>query len=109
MKCFIVFFTLFTLLSCAPKGPKTYYSSFVGKTKSELILAKGNAKTIKVFDKSEAHIYKVREEYFGDNVTFSKNEILIPKRVTITEHIYYINEKGIVYKYQVWNKKHKLN
>ncbi len=109
MKLFVIILISITLLFCSPKGPKTYYSNFVGKTKAELVSSKGLAKTIKVFDKVEAHIYKVKEEYFGKNVTFTDNEVLIPKRVTITEHIYYINEKGIIYKYQVWKKKHKIN
>ncbi len=98
-----------TLPFCTPKGPKTYASSFVGKTKAELIAAKGAAKTIKVYDNAEAHIYKVKEEYFGKNATFTEGKIPIPKKVTVTEHIYYINDKAIVYKYQVWVKKHKLN
>lgn len=99
-----LFFTL-PLLFCSPKGPVTYKSSFVGKSKTTLIQAKGMAKTVKVFDNSEAYIYSEKEEFFGKKIQSDENVMTLPKKTTITEHIYYINEKGIVYKYQVWKKK----
>ncbi len=107
MKQFFAFFICLPLLFCSPKGPVTYKSSFVGQTKAYLIHAKGVAKTIKVFDNSEAYIYKEREEYYGKKTP--SDTTAKPKRAYITEHIYYINDKGIVYKYQVWKKKVKLN
>ena len=96
-----------TFLFCTPKGPQTFNSPYIGKTKSDLIAIKGPAKTIKVFDNAEAHIYKTKEEYFGKKVSLEKNEKLTPKKIFDIEHIYYINEKGYIYKYQVWKKKAK--
>ena len=108
MKSFVILLISFTLLCCSPKGPQTFDSPFIGKTKNELIAAKGVAKEIMIFDKSEAYVYKTREEYFGNIKPDQTNDsALVPKKITITEHIYYINEKGIVYKYQVWKKKAK--
>ena len=106
MKLILLILLSFTLLFCSPKGPVTYKSSFVGGTKAELVFAKGAAKTVQYFDQSEIHIYSFREDYFGKNVQF--DETTLPKRSTVTEHIYYINDKGLVYKYQVWKKKIKV-
>ncbi|NQX97462.1 MAG: hypothetical protein HRT73_06230 [Flavobacteriales bacterium] len=106
MKNILVFLICLTLVFCTPKGPKTYKSSFVGQTKTNLIQAKGIAKEIKVFGNTEAYIYKAKEEYYGKS-TLSKEKDISPKKSFIIEHIYYINEKGIVYKYQVWKKKLK--
>lgn len=105
MKYFFTILFSLSLFFCTPKGPQTYSSPFVGKTKNDLILSKGIAKEIKIFDNTEAYIYKVREEYFGKKTTTSKDTKLIPKKVVEIEHIYYINEKGIIYKYQVWKKR----
>lgn len=105
MKQFVILSISFTLLFCTPKGPQTYNSPFVGKTKGELIAAKGIAKEIKIFDKSEAYIYKTREEYFGKIAKSNKEKELTPKKVYEIEYIFYINEKGIIYKYQVWKKR----
>lgn len=108
MKILVVLSISFMLLFCTPKGPQTYKSSYVGKTKNELIAAKGIAKTIKIFDKTEAYIYKTREEYFGKKITLDQQDsLLVPKKVFEIEHIYYINEQGIIYKYQVWKKRVK--
>ena len=96
-----------SLLFCSPKGPVTYKSSFVGQSKAVLISAKGKAKTVKVFDTSEAYIYTEREEYFGKKIQSDDNVMEKKKKIYVTEHIYYINDKGIVYKYQVWKKKTK--
>jgi hypothetical protein len=104
----ILVFTL-PLLFCSPKGPVTYKSSFVGQSKSYLISSKGPATTVKVFDNSEAHIYIEKEEYYGKETYSDDNVMMIPKKINITEHIYYINEKDIVYKYQVWKKRVKPN
>ena len=109
MKIIILIFISATLLFCSPKGPVTYKSSFVGQSKAYLVSSKGIAKTVKVFDNSEAYIYKEREEYYGKKIQSDENVMMIPKRTSVSEHIYYINEKGIVYKYQVWKKKIKLN
>lgn len=106
MKILAILLISFTLLFCTPKGPQTFSSPFVGKTKSELISSKGQAKTIKIFDKSEAYIYKTREEYFGKKIVLQNaDSSLVPKKVFDIEHIYYINEQGIIYKYQVWKKR----
>lgn len=105
MKYFFVTLFSLSLFFCTPKSPQTYSSHFVGKTKSDLILSKGIAKEIKIFDNTEAYIYKVREEYFGKKTTTTKDTKLTPKKVVEIEHIYYINEKGVIYKYQVWKKR----
>jgi len=107
MKLAASFLIMLSLLFCSPKGPVTYKSSFVGQSKAVLISAKGKAKTVKLFDTSEAHIYTEKEEYFGKKIQSDENVMVIPKKTFITEHIYYINDKGIVYKYQVWKKKTK--
>jgi hypothetical protein len=105
MKKFVAYFIPFFLLFCSPKGPQTFSSPFVGKTKNDLISIKGEAKEIKFFDKSEAYIYKTREEYFGKTKRLNNKDSLVPKKIFITEYIYYINEKGYIYKYQVWKKR----
>jgi hypothetical protein len=107
MKIIVLITLSFTLLFCSPKGPVTYKSSFVGGTKADLVLAKGTATTVKTFDQTETYIYSHREDYYGKNFDFAKNVGALPKYTIRTEHIYYINEKGIVYKYQVWKKKTK--
>ena len=66
-----------TFLFCTPKGPQTFNSPYIGKTKSDLIAIKGPAKTIKVFDNAEAHIYKTKEEYFGKKVSLEKMVVII--------------------------------
>ena len=66
------------------------------------------AKEIKVFDTVEAYIYKTKEAYFGKRTTSkTPDSLLIPKKIVEIEHIYYINKKGIIFKYQVWKKKIK--
>jgi len=106
MKILGILIISFSLIFCTPKGPQTYISPYVGKTKSELIATKGIAKTIKIFDKTEAYIYKTREEYFGKKITLNdQDSSVLPKKVFDIEHIYYINEQGIIYKYQVWKKR----
>jgi hypothetical protein len=101
----ILIFSL-SILCCSPKGPQTFDSPFIGKTKADLVAMKGLAKKIKIFDKSEAHIYLTKEEYFGKK-TASGDKELTPKKIVEIEHIYYINEKGYIYKYQVWKKRVK--
>ena len=105
MKKVIPYLIPLFLFFCSPKGPQTFSSPFVGKTKSDLIAIKGMAKEIKIFDKSVSYIYKTREENFGNIKNFNNTDSLKPKKVFITEHIYYINEKGYIYKYQVWKKR----
>lgn len=95
---------IFLLFSCSPKGPQTYTSQLVGKTKNQLIAEKGVAKKIKIYKDSEIYIYTVREAYYGkQNPEVDKN--VKPNKIVDIEHIYYINAEGIVYKYQVWEKK----
>jgi len=105
LKWIAILFLSLSLFFCTPKGPQTYKSAFVGKTKQDLINAKGLAKKIKIFDGSEAHIYTVREEYFGKNKKLKQTGSLKPKKIYDIEHIYYTDKKGVVYKYQVWKKK----
>lgn len=108
MKCFTYLFFVFLLFSCSPKGPQTFSSPFIGKTKTDLILSKGSPKEIKIYDKTEVYIYRTKEEYYGKKPPVSKNgEAVKPKKTAIIEYIYYIDEKEIIYKYQVWKKKQK--
>jgi hypothetical protein len=105
MKQFIILIFSLSLLFCSPKGPQTFDNPFIGKTKNDLIYAKGPASNIKIFDKSEAYIYKVKEEYFGKKTTSGDSKNLKAKKTVEIEHIYYINEKGYIYKYQIWKKR----
>lgn len=104
MKLMPLILFAFVLFSCFPKGPKTYTSQLVGKTKNQLISAKGVAKKIKIYKDSEVYIYTVREAYYGKKNP-EIDQSVKPKKVVDIEHIYYINAEGIVYKYQVWEKK----
>ncbi|MCB9174465.1 MAG: hypothetical protein H6589_07635 [Flavobacteriales bacterium] len=101
-----LYFILIVLFvfGCSPKGPITYSSPLVGKTKTQLIKEKGVAKKIMIFDNSEAYIYTTIEEYFGNKPTTPESK---PKKTVAIEHIYYINANDTVYKYQVWEKKIK--
>ena len=108
MRNFLYFLFVLAFSFCTPKGPQTFSSPFIGKTKAELILSKGSPTQIKIYDKSEVYIYKTKEEYYGKKQPISKNgEIVKPKKTSIIEYIYYINDKEIIYKYQVWKKVHK--
>ncbi|TXB64354.1 hypothetical protein FRY74_11220 [Vicingus serpentipes] len=104
MKCFSTFILFIFIFSCSPKGPQTYSSPFVGKSKNQLIAEKGIAKTIKVYADYEIYIYTIREEYFGEKNP-EINKSTTPKKVFDIEHIYYIDSSQTVYKYQVWKKK----
>ncbi len=105
MKRIFAFVLLIILSFCTPKGPQTFSNPFVGKTKSELISAKGQPSEIKVYDKSEVYIYRKREEYFGTKTPVVKDVALVPKKVYVMEKIYYINEKDIIYKFQLWRRR----
>ena len=105
MKPFFIFIFSFTLLCCSQKGPQTFDSPFIGKTKNDLTFTKGTASKIKIFEDSEAYIYITKEEYFGKKTTAKNNKDLKPKKTIEIEHIYYINKKGYIYKYQVWKKR----
>lgn len=102
---FILIFILF--FGCSPKGPITYSSPLVGKTKAQLIKEKGTAQKIQVFENSEAYIYVVKEAYFGKKKVVTPETK--PKQVVEIEHIYYIDTNNVVYKYQVWKKKIKID
>ena len=102
---FSIIIILVILLGCTPKGPQTFNSNFIGKTKTELISSKGSAHKIKIFDNSEVYIYTKREEYFGKNASPDANAL--PKKIYEIEFIYYINNDNVVYKYQVWKKRVK--
>ena len=105
MKWLIILLTLSFLTFCSPKGPQTFYSPHVGKTKDDLIAIKGVAKEIQVYGTNEVYIYKTREEYFGNKKQKNTGVSHIPKKVYEIEAIYYINEKGYIYKYQSWKKR----
>lgn len=99
---------LFSLLSfCTPKGPQTFTSSFIGKTKMELIDSKGKASEIRMNGTNRIYIYKTREEYYGKKEKLNKNGQPIAKKTFIIEYIFYINKENIIYKYQVWRRKKK--
>lgn len=107
MKTHIVAIFLLLLIGCTPKGPQTFESPFVGKTREELILAKGTANEVKIYDNAEVFIYKTKEEYYGKKPPIDKNgNPRKPKEIVVIEYIYYINNDGMVYKYQVWRKKY---
>lgn len=101
---FISIFILF--FGCSPKGPITYSSPLVGKTKAQLIKEKGVAKKIKLFENAEAYIYTTVEEYYGNKIITPETK---PKKVVEIEHIYYIDANNVVYKYQVWKKKVEID
>jgi len=104
MKLIYPFIFAILLFSCSPKGPQTYSSPLVGKSKNQLIAKKGVAQKIKIYQDSEIYIYTVKEEYFGSkNPEIDKN--IKPTKAYEIEHIYYINAEQVVYKYQVWKKK----
>lgn len=108
MKNFLYFLFVLSFSFCTPKGPQTFSSPFLGKTKSDLILSKGSPTQIKIYDKSEIYIYKTKEEYYGKKPPISKSgEVIKPKKTTIIEYIYYINSEEVIYKYQVWKKVQK--
>jgi len=96
-------FILSILTQCTPKGPITFSSPYEGQHKNYLEQVKGKPTVIRKFENSIAYIYITKEEYFGK----SKNIELDtpPKKTVIIEYIYYINNEGIIYKYQVWKKK----
>lgn len=102
----LFFISIFALLvACSPEGPVTYTSPLVGKSKVELLKEKGAAQKIKIFDNAEAYIYVVREAYFGKIKEITSETK--PKQQVEIEHIYYIDDNNMVYKYQVWKKKIK--
>ncbi len=104
MKGFWGIILLLIFFACTPKGPQTYSSPLVGKSKNELIRQKGIAKNIKIFGENQAFIYVTREAYYG-NKNPADYPGLKPKKIVDIEHIYYINTDDVVYKYQVWKKK----
>ena len=107
MKWFSLFCLCLSLSFCSPKGPQTFSSPFIGKTKQELIDSKGLAKDIRGSGTNEIHIYKSYEEYYGKKEKPNKAQRTTPKKTYLIESIYYINKEGFVYKYQVWRKKIK--
>lgn len=110
MKLAVLSILLFIIYSCTPKGPQTFDSPYIGKSREELIVAKGVANEIKIYDNSEVFIYKTKEEYYGKKPPVDKDgNIRKPKELVVIEYIYYINNDGKVYKYQVWRKRYKTN
>jgi hypothetical protein len=97
----------FLIFSCTPKGPQTFSSPFIGKSKQELISSKGIPSEIKNFGDTYAYIYKSKEEYFGNIKNNTISDSLQPKKTISIEYIYYINNQNIVYKYQIWKKEIK--
>ena len=105
MSKFLLIILVVLMAACSPKGPVTFASPLVGKSRIELIKEKGTAQKVKVFDNSEAYIYVVKEAYFGKIKEITPETK--PKQVVEIEHIYYIDANNMVYKYQVWKKKIK--
>lgn len=104
----VVAIILTVIFGCAPKGPQTFDNPMVGKTRSELIAAKGAANEVKIYDNAEVFIYKTKEEYYGKKPPVDKEgNLRKPKEIVVIEYIYYINEEEKVYKYQVWRKRYK--
>ena len=95
---------VFALSSCQPKGPITFDSPFIGKSKNELVKVKGNPHKIQNFGSNIAYIYTRKEEYYGKVKNIENKD---PKSIYSIEYIYYIDSKQIIYKYQVWKKKIK--
>ena len=110
MKVTVFFILGFIIFSCTPKGPQTFDSPYVGKSREELIVAKGAANEVKIYDNVEVFIYKTKEEYYGKKLPVDKDGTARkPKKIVVIEYIYYINNDGKVYKYQVWRKNLKTN
>ena len=108
MKAAVFFIIVSIIFSCTPKGPQTFDSQYVGKSREELIAAKGAANEVKIYDNSEVFIYKTKEEYYGKKPPVDKDgTVRKPKETVVIEYIYYINNDGEVYKYQVWRKRYK--
>lgn len=105
MSKFLLIILVVLMVACSPKGPVTFASPLVGKSRIELIKEKGTAQKVKIFDNSEAYIYVVKEAYFGKNKEITAETK--PKQVVEIEHIYYIDANNMVYKYQVWKRKIK--
>lgn len=106
MRAAALFILITIIISCTPKGPQTFKSPFVGKSREELIVAKGAANEVKIYDNAEVFIYKTKEEYYGKKPPVDKDgNVRKPKEIIVIEYIYYINNDGMVYKYQVWRKK----
>lgn len=108
MKTLVVAIILTVIFGCTPKGPQTFDNPMVGKTRAELIAAKGAANEVKIYDNAEVFIYKTKEEYYGKKPPVDKEgNLRKPKEIVVIEYIYYINEEEKVYKYQVWRKRYK--
>jgi len=108
MRLAILSILVFIIFGCTPKGPQTFDSPYVGKSREELIVAKGAANEVKIYDNAEVFIYKTKEEYYGKKPPVDKDgNIRKPKEIVVIEYIYYINNDGKVYKYQVWRKRYK--
>lgn len=108
MRLAVLFILTTIIYSCTPKGPQTFDSPYVGKSREELILAKGVANEVKIYDNAEVFIYKTKEEYYGKKPPVDKEgNLRKPKEIVVIEYIYYINEEEKVYKYQVWRKRYK--
>lgn len=90
------------LIACTPKGPQTFSSPFVGKSKTELIKALGQPNKVAFVSGNEILIYIIKEDYFGKKPP--KPNIAPKKRFEI-EKIYYLDKAFKVYKYQVWRKR----
>lgn len=100
---FVLSILSLTLIYCSPKGPQTFNSPLIGKTKATLIETKGNPTLIKKMDNSQVYIYAQKEAYFGKG----KPTETKPKKIFNLEYIYYIDENDKVYKYQVWRRELK--
>jgi hypothetical protein len=108
MRLTILSILISIIFGCTPKGPQTFDSPYVGKSREELIAAKGAANEVKIYDNAEVFIYKSKEEYYGKRPPIDKGgDLRKPKEIVVIEHIYYVNNNGKIYKYQVWRKRYK--
>jgi len=105
MKAAFSVLLVFSLFCCTPKGPQTFPSPYIGKTKTDIINAEGEPTEVRLYKGSEVYVYKKRKEFFGTSVPENKDVSLVPQKVEEVEKIYYINAEGIIYKYQVWKKR----
>lgn len=103
IKDFLGYLFVVLLLACAPKGPVTFESPWVGKSLNNLISQKGEPSEIKLIEGKKVVIYRRIEEVYGKNYKEGDQ----PKCKYVIENIFYVNEKENIYKYQVWKKKQK--
>jgi len=104
LKWIAILFLSLSLFFCTPKGPQTYKSAFVGKTKQDLML-KGLLKKLRFLMAQKLIFILFVKSILAKTKKLKQTGSLKPKKIYDIEHIYYTDKKGVVYKYQVWKKK----